>query len=1781
MKLRGTRRAISLGIVVIALVTSAMLAVPLASVYGAADDQGASAETWDSVPNVKIEVDGIDSGKTTTLPGGAISDVTYEVLPKDFPRREKMQLREAFVDVSGRRYAVGFVGGRDGKVYYSLKGVTGQDDLIVTSVADGSSVTLSFQDTTEPLTVQVNVGNNAAVDNDDDFSVLGLSDQELHAKGTGSSGTFQIAPGATQSFLVNKQLAQNITVTANGGSVKKITGDANTPVQEWEYTAPESGAGSISVSSSNATRTSRVTATMSMTGETTGGGLPNKPETNRMYGNTALAMYDLPTGKGVANDGYPSGNKTNFADPGNDAVSEITLLDGSKLSANPNTRKFYQSKGEKNGAGTIFGSSQAASITGTLDVTYDRSRAKNNTVLIDMVSTRCTPGNAAWAPQLAGVTINDVALPFNGFDWSTQHQGPWTWEQRLDSRVSNWITLGGAAKGTRARVVALGAWSRGQDDVGLNKFEFHHYIVELEDVTGPVNVTGVYITTANPQAVNVGSYGLETSVTRRSGSTVTYQTIATGSGIQAKDMITTGGVSGKSEVHLAAKPGYTLDGATAQYLNNSGTQENPKLTSETLGGVTYKKYELPGPQSQPGYRYFSAQGALVNYGVEYKENGGTFVEKPIDKKRYNVEGLTQITVAPQKPYKVTDEGTWVFTGYNLYDQDPQWGGQALQTGIQPGDKIDITKLKAKATSNSVTLYLWPMWQRTPIDETITAKVTFELQDGKGTVEHTTSKNVLLAKNAQYEFVSLPDSYEHNGKTYLLNRDASSLKPGTAGTTSGQEIGKAVYMRYADGVLKGAEHLKGKKVVTGKDAPELKADQFTFKIASDDAAAPLPAATEVKNKQDGTFAFGDIAFGTPGTYTYTITELQQGPEHFTFDTHELNITVEVTTPTTPGAPLAVAVKPVKEADRTFTNTYVKPAPKPATLTGADNLKGTKKLKGDKAPQLKQDQFTFEIKAVKPTDAPMPQQTTVKNDAQGNFNFGDITFDKAGEYTYEVREQKGADPEITYDTAVKTLKVKAAEPAVHGDPLVLTVEEGKNSFNFTNTFTDLPDYTNGTLSGSKDLAGTKQVTGAGAPKLKADQFSFRIEAVTKDAPLPNKTTVKNDDKGAFNFGDITFTAPGTYQYKITEVAGGLPYFSYDKHEVSVTVEVTDDASQLQEPLSVKVTKTGAMEFTNTYTKPAAGTLKVPRGTVELTGKGAPALTDDMFQFKIAAKSAGAPMPAKDTVGSKQDGTFDFGNISFADPGTYTYEIKQVPGQNIRVTYDDSVAVLEVTVKEPVAGQANAYTVTHTVKSGDLTFTNTYSNLPDYLPATLDGGKELAGTKRVTGEGAPAMQKGQFTFEIKAETPNAPMPKQATTTNDAAGAFNFGDITFSKPGTYQYKITEVAGDLPYFAYDTTEVAVTVTVTDDASKLNEPLGLSVTKKPALSFTNTYTKPGPGALAIPTGTVKLTGEGAPELTDGMFQFTITAKDEHAPMPQDATVASKADGSFDFGSLTFAEPGTYTYHIAQVRGDNPRITYDSQVAALEVTVEMPKAGQPNTYVATAKLVGGSLAFENTFRELDPGVLRVPTGSVELTGKDAPELARGQFSFKIEAVTPGAPLPSDPVVTNDGAGAFDFGEMAFDAAGTYEYVVTQVPGDDSRVTYDTHKVTLTVTVREPGMPTGKRAKRDAGLAYVVEYEVQGSMSFKNVFTAEQPEKPIEPEKPEKPETPEQPGRPAEPGKPGETPGTKPGGASGGKPATGSGERLAATGDPIAAGAVALVALAGAGAVAVGLRERRRR
>ncbi|MGV8975465.1 Spy0128 family protein [Lactococcus lactis] len=184
-------------------------------------------------------------------------------------------------------------------------------------------------------------------------------------------------------------------------------------------------------------------------------------------------------------------------------------------------------------------------------------------------------------------------------------------------------------------------------------------------------------------------------------------------------------------------------------------------------------------------------------------------------------------------------------------------------------------------------------------------------------------------------------------------------------------------------------LNFEKELTGK---ELVANAYSFELK--DASGKV--ISTAKNKGNGQIDFDQLTYDKVGTYHYTVNEVQGDEVGVTYDTHVIEVTVDVKDDS--GVLVASASY---NGNTKFRNSY---QPKAASI----QLNFEKELTGK---ELVANAYSFELK-----DASGKVISTAKNKGNGQINFDQLTYDKVGTYHYTVNEVQGDEVGVTYDTHV---------------------------------------------------------------------------------------------------------------------------------------------------------------------------------------------------------------------------------------------------------------------------------------------------------------------------------------------------------------------------------------------------------------------------------------------------------------------------------------------------------------------------------------------------------------------------------------------------------------------------------------------------------------------------------------------------------------------------------------------------------------------------------------------
>lgn len=470
----------------------------------------------------------------------------------------------------------------------------------------------------------------------------------------------------------------------------------------------------------------------------------------------------------------------------------------------------------------------------------------------------------------------------------------------------------------------------------------------------------------------------------------------------------------------------------------------------------------------------------------------------------------------------------------------------------------------------------------------------------------------------------------------------------------------------------------------------------------------------------------------------------------------------------------------------------------------NLELAKELAGR---ALKDKEFTFKL--VDMTDNKMVDLGETTNDASGKIVFSNLVLNQPGTYHYRVTEVPGNDSDVVYDKLQADVTVQVARETTDGrEKLVAKV-----------VYPDDVIFNNKLVTPAKaKIQFSKELSKSGVNQaLTANEFQF----VLKDSAGHVVQTVGNTADGHVNFSELTFDKVGTYNYTVEEVAGKDDAIVYDTMKAAVSITVTRDGDAL---VSTVVNPKDTI-FNNKFATPAQASIQFSK---ELSKAGVnQALTANEFQFVLKDEKGNVVQ----TVGNTADGRVAFSNLSFEKPGTYTYTVEEVKGNNEDIIYDGMKATVSITVTRD--GEALVSTVTN---PKDTIFNN-------YVKELKPAKAKFVLTKVLAGR---QLQDGEFSFVLKDEKGNVVQ----TVTNDAKGNINFDSINYDKPGVYYYTVEEVKGYESNVVYDSMVAKLKVTVTKSVGDKENLLVAAVVLPLDTEFNNSYIPPkSPKPQTPPTPT--------------------------------------------------------------------------------------------------------------------------------------------------------------------------------------------------------------------------------------------------------------------------------------------------------------------------------------------
>lgn len=666
--------------------------------------------------------------------------------------------------------------------------------------------------------------------------------------------------------------------------------------------------------------------------------------------------------------------------------------------------------------------------------------------------------------------------------------------------------------------------------------------------------------------------------------------------------------------------------------------------------------------------------------------------------------------------------------------------------------------------------------------------------------------------------------------------------------------------------------------------------------------------------------------------------------------------------------------------------------------------------------------------------------------------------------------------------------------------------------------------------------------------------------------------------------------------TGAADRLPGVNYSNEMYRVTIVVKDDGEGKLVVESSKMQKLMSAESWGDAIEPAVAvitnTYNINEAPVDLEGfkdytdeTGGNPLTPAKFTFAITPLTQAAPVPMSwrankyepfeklgnpdypDAYKSQnyQTAEINLGTLLFTgdhikdgDETTYVYKLQEVPGSEVGMTYDDSVYYAHVTVRA-VTGDAGV-TVEAELKythdeagnnlvdpddpSGAIVFTNVYKaqNEDGRAHASVNGSKTLTGRNMADGEtfgfglsaADPATQRAVDNGAVALPVENATV---SGARNGEEEPFSFGDLTFSKVGTYKFNVSELAWNgerIPAdgtrgMRFDRHPCGVTVDVTLDKAAGELKASVTYAHGDKAVFSNSYSATTDAFSGL-TVTKTLTGRA---MKPKDFTFKIEAVgDAPKPTKEDASfsnVLTQASGQTEYmtGKLdnlrfTQADAGkTFEYTVSEQKPAGAQdenlsvegfqykgVTYDENEYKLQLTPTDNGDGTMSIATKVLDAAGDEVSqrahveFSNSYSASGSLVgADNLKGTKKLSGDLPDGMAPAGYNFKLEHTdasgSPVAPdpavieMPKETVVTSDEQGSFAFGNIVFHQSGTYYFMVSEViPAEEDKVpgiTYTPKKVLVEIVVTDNGDGTlsAKKTEGTQPLTFVNAYHANAT------------------------------------------------------------------------------------------------
>jgi len=849
------------------------------------------------------------------------------------------------------------------------------------------------------------------------------------------------------------------------------------------------------------------------------------------------------------------------------------------------------------------------------------------------------------------------------------------------------------------------------------------------------------------------------------------------------------------------------------------------ITYAKAGTYVYEVFEKDGGASGIAYSTNRAKitvvvtvdkAGVLSASVAKVENP-TFTNTYTSELSYSATGGLVITK--------TLNGHSMAKGQFAFTVRPQDAASAKALGLSEGDNTFMTPAAADGATVS-------------IDVLGGRDVTFTQADAGKTYSYTVSEKNGGASGYTY------DTAERTVTIAVTDDSAGKLTATT--TVTGGAMGSKTYT-YATGetsekaevpftnsysastdnqggstaAIIASKEMKGRPLTDG---------EFTFHLAYAGTTTPLRT---VRNSKDGTVDFGTFSYDTAmladlvknghatkstnkdGNFVWTVEyvayeDTASLPKSVSAEVASFTVIVHIVDN---GDGSLKATVQTEDKKCVFRNVYSTGNSVTMQLNGTKVLKSADGL----TPASIEGKFTFTVKSEE-AGAPMPKRTKVTNDADGDIEFGGITFTLA-----DLNRALGNNGTADQDA----LELDAA---VTGDENAQALDGADG---ITAKSAPAGDDTTFELEGP---AASDEASVSDAPATDEGSGDVAPVPVEKSGPVGD-TIIESDEPVLLGMPEIETVAhkiadpaapaaskprSHTFVYTIVE-SGSAPGVANDLASTrTVSFTVTDDGAG-----HLTVTRDPAegpaFTFTNRYSVTPVTSSVTDQLTAAKVLEGRDLVAGE-FTFELIEDGT---VVAEGT--NAKDGSIALSSITYDRPGTHSYILRERgAGKHDRgMTFSGASYIVVTTVSDNGEGKLSVKHAFEDAQTKKATFTNVYRAAPASVKITAI--KLLVGRD---------LRDGEFAFALTGEGDAADISRTAK--NDAGGNVSFDELTFEAPGVYTFRISEVKGTEEGMTYDESVYTITVTVVDNGEGQLEA-SLSYTKNgeavEAIEFCNTFTE--------------------------------------------------------------------------------------------------------------------------------------------------------------------------------------------------------------------------------------------------------------------------------------------------------------------------------------------------------